>query len=140
MKVFTNSLGKWLFGVVALLLLSVHSSQAASILDIGTQYRLRGISISKADFGATNQDYSFYSQRALAHIGGRFSPNIEMMTQFEAIGIFGSSGTVNSSAAKPAGGRYPYTKFTPWNEWACLKDSQLHHLPVVLTSGRQANI
>ena len=73
---------------------------ASSILDIGTDYRMRGVSISNADFGATSgQSYTYYSQRALAHIGARFSPNIEFMTQFQALGVAGSSATVTDPVA-----------------------------------------
>src|SRR5437867_1494070 len=68
---------------------------ASSTLDIGTQYRMRGISLTRTDYGLTaNQNYAYYSQRALAHIGGRFSPNIEFMMQWQALSIAGSSGTV----------------------------------------------
>src|SRR5262245_560934 len=100
----------------------------ASTLDIGTEYRLRGISISRADYGQSSQDYAFYSQRAFAHVGGRFSPNIEIMTQFQALGLAGSSGTVTNTAADPAGDRYPNVNFTPWVQWAYMKATQLYDL------------
>jgi len=124
--------------VVLLLLLTASSAFAASVLDVGTDYRIRGISMSKTDFGATgNQNYAYYSQRALAHIGGRFSPNIEFMTQLQALGIAGSSGTTISPIANPAGNRYPNTNFTPWIQTAYMKASQLYDMPVDLTVGRQ---
>ncbi|MFA5974665.1 MAG: alginate export family protein [Elusimicrobiota bacterium] len=123
---------------LSLLFFCIHPSYTASILDIGTQYRLRGISVSKADFGASSgQDYGFYSQRALAHVSGRFSPNIEMMTQFQAIGLAGSSATITNPFSTPAGNRYPNANFSPWVQWAYMKASQLYDLPVDLTIGRQ---
>lgn len=137
MKDFIGPFWKGLLGAVALLLFGVRFSQSASVLDIGTQYRLRGISFSRADFGASRQDYSFYSQRALAHVGGRFSPNIEMMTQFQAIGPAGTSGTSATSLANPSGNRYPNTQFTPWIQGVYLKASQLYDWPVDITIGRQ---
>src|SRR6185437_11288403 len=113
-------------------------SRATSILDIGTDYRIRGISYGRTDFGqSTGQNFSYYSQRALAHIGGRFSPNIEMMTQIQAIGFAGSSGTVVNPIVNPSAGRYPNTNFTPWVQWAYLKASQLYDLPIDITLGRQ---
>lgn len=123
--------------IISLLLLCSGVS-IGSTLDIGTNYRLRGISMNKTDFGATSgQEYAYYSQRALAHIGGRFSPNIEFMTQFQAIGIAGSSATVSNPIANPAGSRYPNTNFTPWIQSAYMKATQIYDLPVDLTLGRQ---
>jgi hypothetical protein len=124
--------------VFALLLLCSTSAVASSTLDIGTNYRLRGISMTRTDFGATqDQDYAYYSQRAQAHIGGRFSPNIEFMTRFQAIGIAGSSTSVTVPIANPAGGRYPNTDFTPWIQNAYLKATRLYDLPLDITIGRQ---
>ena len=112
-------------------------SQAA-ILDVGTDYRLRGLSYSKVDYGVSSgQDYSYYSQRALAHIGGRFSPNIEFMTQVQAIGVAGSSASVTNPTVDPGMGRYPNTNFTPWVQWAYMKATQLYDMPIDLTVGRQ---
>src|SRR6267142_6592783 len=74
--------------VVLLMVLWVSGiARASSILDIGTNYRFRALSYNKADYGLTgNQNYSlYYSQRAEAHIGGKFSPNLEFMTQFQAL-------------------------------------------------------
>lgn len=123
----------------ATLLISPAILHAASILDVGTNYRLRGVSLTKADYGASSgQDYGFYSQRAQAHIGGRFSPNIEMMTQFQAIGFVGSTSTaVSNPSVNPTGSRYPNTNFQPWMQWAYLKASQLYDWPVDITLGRQ---
>jgi hypothetical protein len=124
---------------IGLLLLLSSSAYASSILDIGTDYRLRGISITKADYGLTpNQNYSYYySQRAEAHIGGKFSPNIEFMTQFQALGVAGSSGSINNITVDPSQNRYPNTNFTPWIQWAYMKASRLYDSPVDLTIGRQ---
>jgi hypothetical protein len=121
-----------------LLLLISGTALANSTLDIGTSYRMRGISMSKTDYGLTSdQNYSYYSQRALAHIGGRFSPNIEFMMQFQALSMAGSSGTVTNPIANPSGNRYPNTNFTPWIQTASMKASQLYDLPLDLTLGRQ---
>ena len=124
---------------VALLLPLLSGSVfASSTLDIGTDYRIRGISMTSTDYGATGgEDYAYYSQRALAHIGGRFSPNIEFMTQFQALGIAGSTGTITDPSANPAGNRYPNTNFTPWIQTAYLKAKKFMIWPVDLTVGRQ---
>lgn len=118
--------------------LSSTLSHASSVLDVGTQYRMRRISLSKVDYGqSANQDHSYYSQRALAHIGAKFSPNIEFMTQFQAIGIAGSSTTLVDPAINPTGNRYPNTAFTPWIQSAYFKASQVYDLPMDMTIGRQ---
>ncbi len=124
--------------IISLLFLASSTAIASSSLDIGTNYRLRGISMSNVDYGATdNQDYAYYSQRLQAYIGGKFSPNIEFKTQFQAIGIAGSSSTVTVPSANPAGSRYPNTTFTPWVQTAYMKATQLYDLPVDVTLGRQ---
>jgi hypothetical protein len=115
------------------------SARATSVLDIGTNYRMRAISMNKVDFGAPHDEsFSYFSQRAQAHIGGRFSPNIEFMTQFQALSIAGSSSeTISNATLNPGGNRYPNTGFSPWVQTAYLKASQLYDWPVDLTVGRQ---
>ena len=115
------------------------AAHAASVLDIGTDYRLRGISYSRADYGQNpGQNYTFFSQRATAHVGGRFAPNIEMMTQFQAIGIAGaSSGTITNPIIDPTNGRYPNENFNPFLQWAYLKATNLYDTPIDLTIGKQ---
>jgi len=121
------------------LLLGVLATKGtASVLDIGTDYRFRGISLGSPNYGAPeDHNYDYYSQRALAHIGGRFSPNIEFMTQFQALGVVGSSASVTDPVGNQAGSRYPNTNFTPWVQWAYFKATDLHDLPVDITVGRQ---
>jgi|GEM_PF-1550418 len=123
----------------ALLTLSFSSARAASVLDIGTNYRMRAISFDKVTFGADgDQNYSYFSERAQAHIGGRFSPNLEFMTQFQALGISGSSSsTISNPTLNPGGGRYPSTGFSPFVQNAYLKAKQLYDWPIDLTIGRQ---
>jgi hypothetical protein len=115
------------------------SVYANSILDIGTDYRLRAISFSEADYGASgNQNYPlYYSQRAEAHVGGRFSPNLEFMTQFQALGVAGSTGSISNITVDPSQGRYPNTNFSPWIQWAYLKANHLFDTSIGLTIGRQ---
>lgn len=109
------------------------------MLDIGTDYTLRAISLNKTDYGATTgQDFSYFSERAMAYIGGSFSPNIEMMVQLQALGIVGaSSATLSSPSVNPAAGRYPNTNFSPWIQWAYVKASHIYDTPINLTVGRQ---
>ncbi len=124
--------------VALLLFLTGGTAFATSTLDIGTDYRLRGISENHTDYGLTSdQNYAYYSQRALAHIGGKFSPNIEFMTQFQALGVAGSSASITNPAVNPAGNRYPNTNFTPWIQTAYMKASHLYDTPISLTVGRQ---
>jgi hypothetical protein len=110
----------------------------AATLDIGTDYRLRWVSLSRADYGLTDgQNYSYFSQRAQMHLGGRFSPNIELMTQFQALGVEGSSNSLTNPATNPAGNRYPNSNFQPWLQSAYLKATHIHDTPIDLTIGRQ---
>ena len=102
--------------VVFSILFLCGSAYASSILDIGTDYRLRTISVTKADYGLTgNQNYPlYYSQRALAHIGGKFSPNLEFMTQFQALGVAGSS-ACSTAATSSAAAAVVYIRGSPFN-------------------------
>ncbi len=115
-------------------------SFAASVLDIGTSYRLRGISLTHPAYGdANDQNFAYYSQRVQAHVGGRFSPNIEFMTQLQALSVAGSSNSVVNPAVNQAGTDfYPNTNFTPWMQLAYLKARRLYDMPVDLTVGRQS--
>src|SRR4029079_9806748 len=107
------------------------TAQAASVLDIGTDYRIRGISMGSPEYGAPgDQNRNYYSQRLLAHVGGRFSPNLEFMTQFQAIGAAGSSTSVTDPVVNQAGGHYPNADFTPFVQWAYFKASELHDWPL----------
>jgi hypothetical protein len=116
----------------------VRPAKAANALEIGTDYRLRGIRFDGPGYGAPgDRDYGYYSQRAQAHIGGRFSPNIEFMTQFQAIGVAGSTGAVTDVLANQGGSRYPHTDFTPWLQWAYFKATQVYDWPLDITAGRQ---
>ncbi len=114
------------------------NTKAASVLDIGTDYRIRGIGLGSPGYGAVgDHDYNYYSHRLLAHVGGRFSPNIEFMTQFQAIGVVGSSASVTDPAVNQARGHYQNTDFTPWVQLAYVKATELHDLPLDVTVGRQ---
>src|SRR5580700_7813272 len=139
MKRHRSVLTSGFFVALVTLFLPSKPIHAASVLDIGTDYRIRDISLNETDYGLTGgQTYpNYYSQRAEAHIGGRFSPNISFMTQFQALGIAGSSTSVTNPAINPSGDRYPNTNFTPWIQTAYLKASNLYDWPVDLTIGRQ---
>lgn len=125
------------FFITVILSISSHA-WAASVLDIGTNYRLRGIYLQHSSYGDTNDpNYAYYSQRLQAHIGGRFSPNIEFMTQLQAIGIAGSSASVTNPTVNQAGTNfYPNSNFTPWIQLAYMKANRLYDMPVNLTIGR----
>ena len=116
----------------------VPSLSHSAVLDIGTDYRLRWISLNRTDYGLTDgQNYNYFSQRAQAHIGARFTPNIELMTQFQALGVIGSSGSLTNPAINPAGNRYPNSNFQPFLQNAYLKASHIYDTPIDLTIGRQ---
>jgi len=110
----------------------------ADVLDIGTDYRLRWISINRADYGLNaGQNFEYFSQRAQAHIGAQLTPNIELMTQFQALGVLGSSGSLTNPAINPSGSRYPNHNFQPWIQNAYLKAKHIYDTSIDLTVGRQ---
>src|SRR5215472_5958909 len=60
------------------------------------------------------------------------------MTQFQALGIAGSSATtISNPTINPAGNRYPSTSFSPWLQWAYMKANQMYDEPIDVTIGRQ---
>jgi hypothetical protein len=113
------------------------SASALSTLDIGTEYRLRAMAIDNPDYGQSAPNEALYSQRALAHVGGRFSPNLEFMTQIQAINVVGSTQTINNPSIEPAGSRYPSENFSPWIQTAYMKARNIFDSPVDVTVGRQ---
>jgi len=84
--------------VFVLFLLASGIARASSTLDIGTEYRLRTLSYSKADYGLTSNQKLF--PVLLATRTGSYwrkvSPNLEFMTQFQALSVAGSSATTIS--------------------------------------------
>lgn len=109
----------------------------ATILDLGAEYRLRGITVSNPDF-SSKDGRGFLSHRMRLYLSSHLSPQIELATKLQAIGVVGSTtATVTDTLVNPAGSRYPNTQFTPWIEHAYLTFRAPTQWPAALTVGRQ---
>ena len=122
--------------ILALLLFSGSALQAVSKLDVGAEYRLRGIQLTNPTYGSeppagsgATIDQKYYSQRARVYIKGKLDPGIEIGSVIQAIGVSGSS--------VPVIGRYPKEDFTPFIENIYIQANELFSWPVNLTLGRQ---
>ena len=128
-------------------LLVLHSQDLqATKLDLGVEYRLRGLSYSNPDFDSSTSDtQAFYSQRAflgfslknivLGNYGGE-TQDLDVTLRLQALSIAGSSSPVKAPFDR-IGSRYPNTNFTPWVQNAYLKASNLFGFPWQLIIGRQ---
>ncbi len=109
---------------------------AASKLDVGAEYRLRGIQItnptyaSELPIGSGNSiDQKYYTQRARIYMTGKLDPGIEIGSVIQAIGVTGSTASL--------AGRYPKEDFTPFIENIYATANEAFGWPVNLTVGRQ---
>lgn len=109
---------------------------AASKLDVGVDYRLRGIQLTNPTYASElpigsgiSIDHKYYSQRARVYLTGKLDPGIEIASVIQAIGVSGSSA--------PALGRYPNESFTPFIENVYAQANEIFGWPLNLTVGRQ---
>ncbi|MFH1283506.1 MAG: hypothetical protein ABII27_07565 [bacterium] len=115
--------------LVSALLICFYSLSNASSLDLGSEYRLRGLSYSNLDYVESTGDSSnFYSHRLRIYLIGSPLDNFEIITRIQAVGI--AAGTTPTS-------RYPDADFNPWieNIYFTLKD--VFSLPLDLSVGKQ---
>ncbi len=109
---------------------------AASKLDVGAEYRLRGIQLtnptyaSELPLGSGNSfDQKYYSQRARVYLAGKLDPGIEIGAVIQAIGVSGSTAALL--------GRYPKEDFSPFMENAYVAANEIFGWPMNVTLGRQ---
>lgn len=109
---------------------------SAPKLDVGAEYRLRGIQYSNPTYASEQPlsagntvDQKYYSHRARVYMKGKFDPGIEIGAIIQAIGVAGSTQTI--------AGHYPKEDFTPFMENIYLQANDFHELPVSFTIGRQ---
>ncbi|MCK9582305.1 MAG: alginate export family protein [Endomicrobiales bacterium] len=105
----------------------------ATTLNIDTEYRLRGVSYSETHFDqtASSVPLSYYSSRLKILIGATLPGNVEIGSEFCAIGVAG--GGTKTVFAVP----YQKTDFTPYVETVYLKIKNFNELPLDLTIGKQ---
>lgn len=134
------------FGVLCSFFFLVSSARAETKLDIGSEYRIRGVQMSNPTYASeatpgyvvglntvpvygTASDQNYYSQRARVYMKARFDSGIEVGTVLQAIGVAGSTQSMI--------GRYPKEDFTPFIENAYIQANEMFDWPVNLTLGRQ---
>ena len=117
-------------------LLNASLVQSASKLDVGADYRLRGIYYSNPTYTSETPigsgktiEQRYYTHRAKIYIKGKFDPQIEVASVIQAIGLSGSTQSFQN--------RYPKEDFSPFIENAYLRGNELFDLPINLTIGRQ---
>lgn len=132
LKVLFTFLPLYLFASLPL----VHAEQK---LDIGAEYRLRGLSFTNPTYASEEplgQNKTiwqkYYSQRARVYLKGNLNPKIEISAVLQAIGVSGFT--------QPLLGRYPKEDFTPFLENIYIKADEIQDWPVSLTFGRQPYI
>ncbi len=118
------------------ILTGVSLTHSATKLDIGAEYRLRGIQLNNPTYASElpidtgkTINYSYYSNRAKVYVKGKFDSGVEIGTVLQAIGVSGSTGPILN--------RYPDEKFVPFIENAYLKANDVMDWPINLTFGRQ---
>lgn len=124
-----------IFNVVGLLLIAT-PLYCTPKLDVGAEYRFRGIQLnnptytSEAPIGSGKTiDQKYYSHRARVYLKGKLDPGIEIGTVIQAIGLAGSTGPVLN--------RYPNENFSPFMENIYIQANEIYDWPVNLTIGRQ---
>ncbi len=121
------------------------AASAETKLDIGSEYRVRGVQFSNPTYNSqivrpfntttlttgtvrSALDESYYTQRAKVYMKARFDPGIEVGTVLQAIGVSGST--------QPLIGRYPKEDFTPFVENAYIQANEIFDFPVNASIGR----
>src|SRR3989338_171746 len=125
------------FLIIAGFLFFGSSLYGASKLDIGADYRFRGVQINNPSFtsetpigsGKTIEE-KYYSQRAKVYLKGKLDPGIEIGAVLQSLGVVGSTA--------PLRNRYPKEDFSPFIENAYLQANEFNDLPISFTIGRQA--
>jgi len=125
-----------ILAVIAVSVISNYSS--ATSLSIENEYDLTGISYPNLDFdtSTSTDSIAFYTQRLRVSISGKFSPELEVFTKFQMLGVVGSSNPwqqFNWQKNYP----YPNMNFQPFIENAYMKAYGFEDLPIELTIGKQ---
>jgi len=125
-----------LFSASVLIFLACKGLSAAPKLDVGTEYRIRGVAFRNPTYGSElplgtqkTINQSYYSHRARIYLKGRLDPGIEIASTIQAIGIAGSSAPVLN--------RYPDEDFSPFIENVYIQVNEMWDWPLSVTLGRQ---
>jgi hypothetical protein len=102
-------------------------------LNLGVDYRLRGIAIENPDYqGGTKDHLNYYSQAVRFYTRSWLNEDIEASFRLQSINVWGLEGR-----GLPAGTRYPAADGTPWVEQMYIHLPNLAWNKVDLIVGRQ---
>lgn len=126
------------FAILIFLFFSIPATKCsgASKLDIGADYRLRGIQYGNPTYASEQPlgsgvtlDHKYYSHRARIYLKAKLEPEIEIGSVIQAIGVAGSTA--------PLLNRYPNEIFQPFIENAYIQANNIQGWPISATLGRQ---
>jgi hypothetical protein len=101
-------------------------------LNLGFDYRWRGVSIQNADMAdATKDTFGYSSQRARFYLTAWLNENVEAAFRLQSIGVSGMEGSGSPVT------RYPKADGTPWVEDAYIHMPNMAWKRLDLTIGRQ---
>lgn len=112
--------------LILFVVLNYNQSFAAKI-SINTDYRFRILTYSNPDFTPPTESLSYSSHRLGLEISGSLTPEVELVTKFQTLGITGVS--INS--------RYPDATFKTFVQNMFLKFNKPFNLPFDAYIGRQ---
>jgi hypothetical protein len=121
-------------GAVLLVLLSGATLARAekTSLDLGLDYRLRGVSIGNNDMDKRTKDsLSYYSQSARFYMRAWLNEDVEASFRLHSINLWGMEGTSTLATA------YPKADGTPWVEEAYIHLPNMMNKRVNVILGRQ---
>lgn len=105
-----------------------------STLNLGLDYKLRGVGIQNSDgLPATSDNLSYYSHQARIYMNGWLNDDVEAGLRVQSINVWGLEGSTSAPVT-----RYPATDGTPWIEQIYLHLPHLVGKHVDLTIGRQS--
>jgi len=112
--------------------LGVSAQGELSSLNIGLDYRLRGVAIDNNDTQAdTNDSLNYYSQQARVYMTGWLNENVEASLRVQSLNIWGLEGSTSPVT------RYPAADGSPWIENVYVNMPNLLNKHLKLVIGRQ---
>jgi hypothetical protein len=120
--------------LLALLLAPGFAGAELSALNLGLDYKLRGVGIQNNDGLPDTQDSrSYYSHQARIYMNGWLNNDVEAGLRIQSINIWGLEGSTSAPVT-----RYPAADGTPWIEQVYVHMPNLIGKHLDLTIGRQS--
>lgn len=120
--------------LLSLLLLPGFALAEMSALNLGLDYKLRGVGISNNDTDPNTKDsYNYYSHQARLYMNGWLNEDVEAGLRVQSINIWGLEGSTSAPVS-----RYPASDGTPWIEQIYVHMPTLANKHLDLTIGRQS--